>query len=376
MPGRDEADALNRETERLRKDRERREREQAERDQEASADLRRRTTEDNLETVRNSAHQLQTLRETRLYLVADIENWEERNHRYRNLDAWTIASHVMWSVSPISVVVTDTLLLSVAGRELLRSAAPFLAAMFGNAGAVIPIAIFLFAVGYITLELCTGHELDAERGGRRRVIRPFSVVMCLALPVLVIGFSLINAGLISGNAARPIGSATFAAAIIRAAGLGAVAVVAHGFILFFGGRIVDGFGYDVYKGRQIQLRRRLDRCDRQIAAETPRVEGGFTHLYNEFNNDNGENGSGGAGPFGATTRRVVNDVFDDDIIEEPAGRPRSADADHTEPHADDAPGSQTQNAAGNGPAGSSDSDPGQTRPGTGYDMDGEDEIRR
>lgn len=377
MPGRDDADKLNRETERLRNERERQEREKAKKDTEEKARLTRKTNQNNLEKVRKSAHRLDALRDTRIYLLAAIENWEERNHRFRNLDAWTIASHVIWSVSPVSVVATDTLLLSVSGRELLRSAAPFLEAMFGQAEAIVPIAIFLFAVGYISLELCTGHELDADRAKRRRVIRTFAVVMSLALPVLVIGFSLINAGLISGSAARPIGSATFAAAIIRAAGLGAVAIVAHGFILLFGGQIVEGVGYDLYKVVQMTLRFRLNRCDRQIAAETPRVEGGFTHFYSEFNNGNDENGSGGAGPFGATTRKVVNDVFDDDIIEEPAGSTRTAEPDNSGSHESaDSPG-QEDDAAGDGQtARSSEPDQGQARPGMGYDMDGEDEVRR
>jgi hypothetical protein len=207
----------------------------------------------------------------------------------------------------------------------------------------------------------------------------FSVVMWLALPILVVGFSLINAGLINVNPARPLGPATFSAAIIRAVGLGAVAIVAHGFILLFGGRILDGIGYDIYKLRQIQLRRRRDRCERRIAAETRRVEGGFRNFYNGFNNnDNGNESGGGAGPFGATTRTVVNDVFDDDIIEDPR---QQQDPDNT---------ARSRRPDGHGrptaePMGTEERDHGDrdVPPGTGavpprpfYDTDGEDQIRR
>ncbi len=380
MPGRDETEELNRETERLRQEREQRDRDQAERDAAAELGQLRETNEGHLGTVRDSAQNLAALREERGYVLATIANWDERNHRYKNLDALAMAGHVMMSISPAGVVVTDTLLLSVAGRELLRAAAPFLEAVFGKAELVMPIAILLFAIGYLTIELCTGHELDPPTGRRRRAIGPLAIVMCVSLPLLVAAFSALNAGILTSNPTRPVGTGTFTAAIIRAVGLGAVALVVHGFILFFGARIVEGIGFDLYKLRQIQLRRRLVGIERRITVETRNVEGGFRNFYNGFYNGNGDGGQSGAGPFGSNTRRVVNDVFDDSVIEEPPprhGRPAAGPggaqpAEPDPPNPADGPARHgRRNGTQPGPNADTDVPP---RPI--YDTDGEDEIRR
>lgn len=387
MPSREEIDALFAENTRLAAERETTNRDRVAREQRVEQEIRRaavnQANEANLSNVQYGAQQLTAWRNQWDWFSARRQNWRERNHQYKNLDAVAIAGNVAWAVSPIGLGVIDTLVLSVAAREVAKAALPLFGMKPGEGEWIIAYATVALASAWIFIEVCTGHKLNGERrsgAGRTTGLRPFSVAMAAALPILVIGFSLVNSGIVT--AGKALGPSTLTAAVLRAGGLGLVAILTHGFALMMGGQIMNGTGYVLYKLHEIRLRRRIDRIEARINAETVRVETSFRGFYNGVNRrDDDDNGEDGTGPFGATTRGVVNDIFDDVIIEEPARR-RGNDAAASRDHRPAAGASSTGAIPGEWDREDSKDGPAETdhSVGTGpemnYNMDGEDEIRR
>jgi len=318
MASRYDAEALNAETDRIIREREHEERETAE-------IYRRQMSDEDLSAVQTSARLLDGYDGKLEWSYACLRNWNERNRGFMNASAAGVAEQVLWLGALIGIAVIDTLVLSFAGREIAKGFAEYLRSSVGEVAWIVPISTFLFALSYLLVELCTGNKTNIRSGAATDSrISSFAVLMWLVLPIFVVGFSLINSGVFSSDPTR-VGTATFNAGIFRAVGLGLIALVTHGFVLWFGGNIVTAFGYSLFKLKQFWIRHRINRLDRLSNQARTTVETRFRGFYNSVNSEN-PNADGPppkVGPFGSTTASVVNDVFDDDIIEVSQGRAAS-----------------------------------------------------
>ncbi len=371
MARRDRAARMNADTERIRRDR------QAKQGQKA-AKREREKNGANLRDVQQRTQQLEEDREALELVEASEANWEERNDEYRNLGANAIARHLLWILALSFAIFIDIFLLGAVGPQLAKTAET----TFGARAWVAPVGTILLSIAFVGIELCSGFGLK----GKRRSFKgtAIAVLVCLAMPLTVIGFSLINSGLLSTDPTKIIGPATRNALIFTTITGGVIALAAHGFVLIFGGRMMKGLGYGIYKIGQVPLRRRRDRLETSVGKGTGDVESSFRNFYDAYRNR--ENGGGATGeptvvPFGARTRRVVNEVYEDEVIEDPPvqrrTKPNPGREPPAEPEPEPAPNAGPESAdqqQGTRDDNSSETD--TDDPGVGYDTDGEDEVRR
>lgn len=372
MPSQNNAANLRDETARLRAERERNERENRAREERAE-------NEAHLNSVQMSVQTLAQARQERELTDARLENWEVRNPAFTSVAVSDIAGYGLWIGSAVGVAFMDNMLLGDAAREIAKGYTKALKSIVGNGEWIILFAIIAFPIAYILMEIAVGYRFGIERkvGQISFLTGAFAVLAWLTLPIIIIGFSLSNSGLLSNDPDKIIGKATLWATIFRVGGSGLTAIVMHGFVLWNGARIAKAISYVVFKIRQILLRRKLNRLNRQIGLATTDVESGFRDYYDGFNNRQTQETEAGetgikAGPFGARTRQVVNEVFDQEVIEEPSAptqkdAPQPEAAHHTAAP-DNSANRNPQNAANDG-------NPNTNQSNFVFDMNGEDEVR-
>ena len=388
MPRTDDTERLRAQTDRLRQKRERKDRDRARRKEYRKREHAQDENESKLRAVQASTQQLEQDRDEHAWIDAKLENWNERNIKYQNLAGDAIARHIFWICCILAILVIDTLLLGAAGPQIAKTAK----ASFGAGNWIVPAATVALSLSYIGLELCTGFNLD----GKRRDLKgtSFAILVALAMPLTVLGLSLLNSGLISNQSGKVVGAATFRAITFTSIIFTVIALAAHGAVLIFGKQMVKGVGYAVYKLNQIRLARRRNLLERSIAQGPDAVVSDFRAFYNAFNNgQNGnnnrgsENGSAAANaPYGARMRGVVNEVFEDEIFEEPHKRQQKDNNDYgasskdqskenqTREHREDTRRSEPVAEESNAEKENSQANPAAQQ--DAYDWDGEDELRR
>lgn len=389
MPRREDAERLREQTDRLRQTREQKAWDRARRKDDRTRAHAEDDNESKLRAVEATTQKLEQDRDEYAWIDAKLENWNERNFKYQDLAGDAIARHIFWMCCILGILVIDTLLLGAAGPQIAKTAK----ASFGAGNWIVPAATVALSLSYIGLELCAGFNLN----GKRRDLKgtSFAVLVGLAMPLTVLGLSLLNSGLISNQSGKVVGAATFRAITFTSIIFTLIALAAHGGVLIFGKQMVKGVGYAVYKLNQMRLVRRRNLLERSIAQGPDAVVSDFRAFYNAFNNgQNGnnnrgsENGSAAASaPYGARMRGVVNEVFEDEIFEEPHKRQQKDNNDYgasskdqskenqtrehredtrpSEPVAEESNAEKENNSQAN-PAAQQDA----------YDWDGEDELRR
>ncbi|MBV9242964.1 MAG: hypothetical protein JO314_13250 [Acidobacteria bacterium] len=321
---RDETDRLNERTEQLRSKREKEERERTEREEkrrkEREVSDARNAHETNYASVQASIREYVGARERASWIRAKLDYLNEVNHKFRDLTANQIVGQLIWVAAPMAVAVLDAVLLSPAGREITKN----IAGTFGGGASLTPFAIVAVAISYILLELIIGFNVDGERrgGGRAAATTAYAIVAWITLPLSVVLFSLVNSGVFSASTMQTMGRSALMAALFTAGVFGLMASVTHGFVLFFGGRIVKGYGYLLYKLQQLWFTGQLNRLATAEAGGPANVGRDFRKFYRDLESD--QTGvKQQAGPIPARERKVVNEVFDSEVIEDPPRKTRS-----------------------------------------------------
>ena len=212
MPGLRDAEELDRETDRL----------IAEREAEAAAAERRRQVnersereakarqgrDDSLWIVQNSASHIAEIDEQLAWWRAALRNWKERHRGFHNITATEVALLALLMLSPFAVATLDYLMLSYVGREIARGAVESFKGVGGsNIGWIVLIAVLLFTLGYVVVELVIGSGRDSDRlsGAMRRRAGQLAVMLWITMPLFIVIFSLFAAGVFSADPAKTMG---------------------------------------------------------------------------------------------------------------------------------------------------------------------------
>lgn len=391
MPTREDAEKLRQDTERLRSARLERERLQAEEDKKAEKKERESLTRErnnlNLAQVHTTARRLDELNVRILWRRARLENWEERNIRFHDTGAWETVGHLAGVAGLAGCIVADTIILSTPSRLLSRGFRESMHLTTDGYAWTVPAAAFIFSVSYFAAEFCIGYQ---RTGIRRSAIGPiddraFAIIAWVTLPVLTFVYTLINTGLLSNDPFKLVGPASIAGGITASLALGAVALVVHGFVLYYSDAIALGFAFIYYKIGQLILRFMINRTVRQINRLAGQTEDGFRRFVDHYRSTNNGNGTD-PGPFSGTATRVVNDLFGSEVIETPSKRGHNrgeqnneggitATGGGPEPGIERSEHDDQDVQADRADAESRDDQAGPDGPGRGFDWDGEDEVR-
>ena len=389
MPTREDAENLRKETERIRNSRLERERaEEEERrrtEQREQDDHVRRQDHTNLDDVHRSTRRLDELNGRLLWHRARLENWEERNVQFRDASAWNVVGHLAGVAGLAGCVVADTIILSTPSRLLSRGFRESVRSTIGAADWTVPAVAFVFSVSYFAAEFFIGYQLG---GTRRSAVGPvsdraFAIIAWVTLPILTFAYTLINTGLLSNDPFRTVGPATVAGGITASLALGTVALIVHGFVLYYSDAIALGFAFIYYKVGQLIIRFRINRTVRRVSRLAAEAETGFRRFVDDFRAANNGNGRD-PGPFSETATRVINDLYDSEVIEEPKKR-RSRNGDQSGGDAGPAACGEAERgadiddrdaSADNGSAqDDADGPPRPEEPANGFNWEDEDEVR-
>ncbi len=385
MADRRDIDELNNETERLRADRERK---TAIRRNDDDRMRRLRTAnavfdgnERHQGVVHRSAGALTGHRARLEWFRSQRANWDEKNFEFAAAGGALMVENSLWLASPFAIIAIDAFVLSYAGKEIAKGAAELVDA--ANAGWVSPFLPLTFSAAYLVVDILIGsaREKARENGDGDKNETALGWLAFLTLPVFVTITAVANSGILSSDPTRVIGTATMTMAIAGAAVGGLVALLTHGFSILLGSRIIQAGGFWFYKIKRFYLSVMIARETRlearAIGNVGTSVRGYYAHYQTNRNINAGDADAPPPGPFSAEATRVVNEVFGDEIIEEPGGRDRNARP--REPHRaeDPQPGEADQTGEQPGAADAQDADEAPDAPDLGgYDMDGEDEVRR
>lgn len=278
-----------------------------------------------LRSIQENTDQLKLNRNELELREMGLENWETRNPGVQNLSAAAISGFVLYLLLLPAVYVIDV---TVFG-EVVREVGKVLTKAFRwfSQETVIVFVALVLPAAYLILEVALGNHLENKQENdnqanqenddqdnqigntRNNLIKVFAIIVWLTLPALVFVFSFANSGLV----ATTVGSATFWAKLGKVVGLTLFALVAHGAVLWFGGRIWNAVSYLlIYKPYEIWLNRRITRLGQDITQNKSQIEEQFRNYYQNFqaSNQNGDN----TGLFSKGMREAVNEVFDKEII--------------------------------------------------------------
>jgi hypothetical protein len=367
MSYKDETDRLNAEAARVEAEAE------AARER-GESENRRATSGDRFRRFQSSARGYSNAKSRRENLRAQLRLWRARNPEYRDATATKVTNYASYLLALLAVLVIDQILLGDAGREMAR---PYLRnwdVSPESHARIVLVVVFILALAYISLEVTVGNQMASERAvGRASLpITAFAILLWMAFPLIIVGLTIVNSGLVSNSTGKVIGPATVTATIVRVSGIGLVAFVTHGFVWWAGARIAAAVGFVYYKIREHLLRRRINRSSREIDNLESGTEGGFREYYEDVN-DSGNAG----GPIGERVRTATNEVFGREVIE---GGPGTKAAPGDAP-GDDGPARNDANT--NRESGGSEGAPrpertdarGNRQAPPAYDPDGEDQVR-
>lgn len=389
MPTTEDAERLRRETERIRTSRLERERSQAEEQRVAEQQEREGQVSTQNFINRNDVHrttrQLEDLKGRLLWLREYLENWDERNTKFRDAGAREIIGHLAAVAGLVGCIVVDTIVLTLPSRIVSRGFRESIQPTIGEADWIVPAIAFVLSTSYFAAEFFIGYQLSLNRrpGAIPISDRAFAVIACVTLPILTFAYTLINTGVFSNDPLKVIGPATIAGGIMTSLALGTAALIVHAFVLYYSDAIVQGFAFIYYKLRQLIIRFRINRMVRQISRVTATAEAGFLRFVDHYRATNNGNGHD-PGLFSHTAAQGVNDIFGHVVIEEPGersskrgeknGRPGQAAKDEPAQHnAEDVDQDTPPDQGGAGPNGDEPVEPDDSGPG--FRWEDEDEVR-
>ena len=389
MPTREDAEKLRRETERIRTSRLEGERSLAEEQRVTEQQEREGQVSTQNYINRNDVHRttrrLEDLKGQLLWLREYLENWDERNTKFRDAGAREIIGHLAAIAGLVGCIVVDTIVLTLPSRIVSRGFRESIQPTIGDADWIVPVIAFVFSTSYFAAEFFIGYQLGKNPKPATNPVsdRAFAVIACVTLPILTFVYTLINTGVFSNDPLRVIGPATVAGGIMTSLVLGTAALIVHAFVLYYSDAIALGFAFIYYKFRTLIIRFRINRTVRQISQVAGDAEIGVLRFVEDFRRSNNGNGHD-PGMFSETATHGVNDLFGRVVIEEPAergsrkgernGRPgQAAKGEPTEHNAEEV---DQDTPADNVDAGLNDENPVEPEdPGPGFNWEDEDEVR-
>lgn len=197
-----------------------------------------------------------------------------------------------------------------------------------------------------------------------------SVLMCIAVPATIVGFSMATTTSSSKGGARAAQAQSW-----HLIGKAALALFAHFAILLGGRRLHEAKNYLAFKVKDRLYERNIKGLDREIQRDETALTNTFNEYYqnlNDFNVNRNENQIE-HGPFDQITRGEINRLFGYEIIAAPQNAPMVDDS---------YPGNAPENAVDNQTAQPNNPRANTANPNQNnqpndfvFDMDGEDEVR-
>lgn len=355
------ADDIRRETEARERSRE-----------ESQATRNRQTLRDTigslLASLHELAHQIFGYREQNKLAEAEQEAWRSLHKdgsRPSETPAYLMSmSAVLLLIYP-AVYALDVFLLSGNAKQLVKDFAQGNQVLIYAAILAVPLAILLTETYFQT------QWSVATVGGQRWLWGTASVLMCLAMPAIIVGFSMSTS--VNNGGAR-----TAQVQNWHLVGKAAMALFAHAAVLLGGKKLHDAKNYLVFKIVDNRFTRRLRDLRRRIAEGETTLSNTFSEYFQRLGDFNTTNTGHRIepGPFDEITRSEINRAFGYEIIAVPdrgnepeANRPRVNHSGDPETGSGPSynPPPNTQNSTDPNQNGHTDA--------FRFDMEGEDEVR-
>lgn len=293
---------------------------------------------------------------------ANLKNWIVKHPEFTKLvssPSYLFVLSIVLLLIYAAAYWLDVLLLSHNSRLLVKDFADgnetlIYAAIFG-----VPLVILLMETYFQT------QWTAAETIWQKWLWGILSVLMCFAIPVTIVGFSMATASAKAGTRAALVQN-------WQLVGKAVLALFAHSAILLGGSRLHEAKSYLIYKVKDKSLQWRSNRLTDQINLAEVDLTNRFTDYFrqlNEFNTTNPQNQIE-PGPFNQLTRTEINRVFGYVVIAEPPVQ-------NTPPENNGNGGDIGGETVNNPPSNPANQDQNYQPNGNAFNfaMDGEDEVR-
>lgn len=298
-----------------------------------TADLHRRWVETQAEDSRNSArrqlfetlsglaeraHRLSGARELLGVAEASLNNLRERHATFSGPGSAATrsvtTSAVLCAAYP-AVYVLDLMLLSGNAKHIAKDFAQGNDVLTAIAILSVPLAILALEASFQT------QWAIAATTGRKLLWGTVSVLMCIAMPAIIIGFS-------ASTIVTPTGARGAQVQNWHLVGKAVMAFFAHAAILLGGNWLHQAKHHLVFKVNDMWSNRRVSGLGAAIRRDAAALSTQFTEYYRglrEFNAGNPD-ARVEAGPFDSITREEVNLAFGYEIIAGPPDGPAATDS--------------------------------------------------
>ena len=286
------------------------------------------------------------------------ENWISRHSEFNNSQfspSHTLASALVFISIYVAAYWLDVLLLSHNARLLVKDFAQNNQIIIYLAILGIPLVIIIMETYFQT------HWATAQTTGQKWLWGSLSILMCLAIPATIVGFSMATSSAKAGTRAEAVEN-------WQLIGKAVLAFFAHAAILLGGKRLHEAKDYLIYKGKDSLLGRRSSRLSGRVSRAEVNLTNRFTEYFRQFNafNTAYPQNQVESGPFNQITRTEINRVFGNLVIAPPKENPPTLNTGRGTPNV------QPPNAPNQDNHGQNN----QTNENNFvFDIDGEDEVR-
>ena len=331
-----------------------------------------------LTRLHDLAHAVAARREQQTLTDTKQSNWASLQTEFTESDlspAFLISTSLLLLLIYPAAYLLDTFLLSGNAKQIAKDFAQGNQTLIYAAIFVIPLVILLTEAYFQT------QWAIATTRGQMWLWGAASVLMCLAVPATIVGFSMATAG--GGS----IGTRAAQVQSWHLIGKAVLAFFAHFAILLGGSRLHQAKTYLIFKVKDKLLDRRSRRLAREIERDATALTNTFNDYFQQLSNFNAAYAERRIepGPFDALTRREINQAFGYEIIAAPpetnpptqSGAAPANNSDGATPAADSETGAgHPATEASNPPVNPANPvNPNQNNQPQGFDMHGEDEVR-
>lgn len=299
------------------------------------------------------------------------ENWTIKHPEFTKSGfspSYIIATYLVLLLIYAAAYWLDVLLLSHNAKLLVKD--------FANGNQTLIYASIL-GLPLVVLQMETYFQTQwtaAKTTGQKWLWGSLSVVMCLAIPVTIVGFSMAT----SSAPAKDNDKVAIRTALVQnwqLIGKAVLAFFAHSAILLGGNRLHEAKSYLIYKVKDISLLWQNGRLSGQINRAETNLTNQFNDYYRQLNNFNSAHPQNRieAGPFNQITREEINRVFGYEIIAAPLNQ--IPPPNNNEGGADNGSGEAIPYVLPPDQPLPENQDQNNQANNFGFDMDGEDEVR-
>lgn len=266
-----------------------------------------------LAVLHTIAQELVTLRRNLEMADAKLNDWFSKHPEFTRSTfspSYLIVTALILFLVYLAAYWLDTLLLSHNARLLVKDFAQ------GNQ-TLIYLAIFGVPLVILLIETYFQTQWSAaQTTGQKWLWGILAVLMCLAIPLTVVGFSMAASSAKAGTRAAVVEN-------WQLIGKAFLAFFAHSAILLGGNRLHEAKSYLIFKVTEKSLTRSSRRLTRRINLAEVNLTNQFNEYFRQFTNFNTTylQNQIEPGPFNQLTRAEINRVFGFVIIAEPPANP-------------------------------------------------------